>query len=387
MKKVTTIIGAVCLMGVMTFATSCKKNDQKADMTIQVVIPQAEEETFDGERAYLNPQGVFFWSKNDQVRVYNLAENANADESTTSLFHKVGGAIDDQVAYFQGPSVGPRKALAYRLFYPYNMVYGNDEYIEEKLAQGNRQTFVVSKKQQYAYYETEQHLISLIDPAAMPMATRIENLNGPATLEHIFGFLKFAIGAMPGEEIVVDSVKLIDNDQHLTGKVTCQISNVVDGDDNGKLDVNDVWDEFFDTYHGYTPAFVTGPLKSIYDDLSWVPEPEGYAITLDCTYDHDGSGTKSGVMLNNQNGYTWFTFVVRPGACWNGFNLVMYVHNDADPANPIEVVIDRWNGNIPGTPGMAQLDDATESNYKWAMAPRKIKTFVYNQPVSANMFH
>lgn len=389
MKKVTTIIGAVCMMGLLTFvSTSCKKNEGKADMTIQVVIPQAEEESFDGERAYLNPQGVFFWSKNDQVRVYNLAENANADQSQTSLFHKVGGTNQDALAYFQGPSVGPKQALAYRLFYPYNMVEGTEEEIEAKLQeQENRQSFVVAKKQYYSFYETEQHMKSLIDPAAMPMATRIEKLNGPATLEHIFGFLKFAVGANPGENIVVDSIKLIDNMQHLTGKVTCQISNVVDGDGNGQLDVNDVWNEFFNRYHGYTPEFVQDVLRPIYQTLSWVPEPTGYEITLDCVYQHE-DGEVKGVQLRDDDGYNYFTFVVRPGACWNGFNLIMYVHNNANPTQPIEVVIDRWNGNIPATPGMVQPDDMVgQPNYLWTMAPRKIKTFTYPMPVSSDMFH
>lgn len=383
MKKVTTIIGAVCMMGLLTFvSTSCKKNQENAGSSVQIVIPQAEEEIMDG-RAYLNPSGSFFWNKNDQVRVYNLA--ADPIESTSSVFYKVGGTTHDPRAHFTGNSVGGPKDYDYRIFYPVQMVKDgfDDDAVLSALEQENRQTFTVSTKQKYSFFANEQHEISLIDPEAMPMAVKVHSLNTSANLQHMFGFLKFAIGANPGEIIVVDSIKLIENDMNITGEVSVKLDQVV-GDE-----LTNIANAYMlPQYRAVNETFLTEVVAPELTKLGWISGPvKGKEITLDCVYEHEDGETK-GVTLVNTDGLTYFTFVVRPLACWNGFNLVMYIHNDDDENEPIEVVINRWNGNMTPTPGLVQEDDMVgDPNYKWAMEPKKIKTFSYPMPLRHSMLH
>ena len=154
MKKVTRIFCAICMMGLLTFvSTSCKKNQENGEMTINVAMPTLEDV---GSRAYIKVYGTFYWHENDFVRVFNLADEANAGDSKTAVYTKIGNN-SVQVARFRGPSLGAKKAEAFRVFYPVNMIQGETEDIEALLHNGNRAEFTVSDHQEFHSYATADH--------------------------------------------------------------------------------------------------------------------------------------------------------------------------------------------------------------------------------------
>jgi hypothetical protein len=365
MKKVTRIIGAICMMGLLTFvSTSCKKNQENGEMTINVVVSEYEE---DGERAYIDPNLQFWWHEFDQVRVYNLAEEANADESATSVFTKIGNTTSTQTARFRGPSVGTKKAEGYRVFYPVKMVKNNDddEMINATLWNENRQIFQVGKKQQYRYYQTTEHPhASMVDGNAMPMAINMESLTDAVNLKHVFGVASFLIRQNFGQNLVIDSIKLVDNFHNLTGDVSVKLTSVV------AANMTYVSDQFFGRgepgdpdyiagYHGFTQEYVDGVVAPALANLGWMPERTGKEITLDCTYKHDDGETK-GEALTTSN--TEFAISLRPLALSEGFHLLVYIQGVEDPIDLDDTKFYRNNSQT--------LD------YTWAIKPKTFKRYI-----------
>ena len=201
MKKVTRIIGAVCMVGLLVFvSTSCKKNQENGEMTINVSIPGVETE---GDRAYINEYGLFMWHENAQVRVYNLDTEDNSVNSKTAVYTKIGN-VSTQIARFRGPSVGLKKAEGYRVIYPVNMIKGSSDEVEQTLCNENRQTFDVSDRQYFHSYEIPGiHHYSMVDPEAMLMAMKLNKLTDEANLHHMFGVATFCLGAANGTTVVV----------------------------------------------------------------------------------------------------------------------------------------------------------------------------------------
>lgn len=357
MKKYTRIIGAVCMMGLLTFvSTSCKKNQENDETTINVVVSGLEEED---ERAYIDQNLQFWWHENDYIRVYNLADEENAVESTTAVYTKIGN-VSAQTARFRGPSVGPKKAHGYRYFYPINMVKGDHDEINMNLWNENRQVFHVSDHQQFHYYETPYHHLSMVDPVAMPMAVAVNKLTDDATLKHLFGTASFRLSAAPGTTFVVDSIKLVDHYHNISGDFSLKLHEF------HFEDYLNVWDQFFNTYHGFTDEYYQNVILPLYE--SWGYDDffygnSGREITLDCMYEQDGA--IQGVTLGT-NGYTHFNFMLRPLALSEGFTLTVYVH-DGDPIVLTDAEFRHQNQPL---------------NYTWAVKPGKIKSYIINYPIN-----
>jgi hypothetical protein len=348
------------MMGLLTFvSTSCKKNQENGEMTINVTMPTLE--TI-GERAYITQYGAFMWHENDFIRVYNLAAEANAIESTTNVFTKVGNNTAPS-ARFRGPSVGAKKAEGYRIFYPINMVKGTSEEVEMTLWNENRQIFTVADHQEFSSYEIpEVHHFSMVDPSAMPMAERMNKLTDNATLHHMFGVASFSLNAAVGTTVVVDSVVYEDLGFNITGDVSVKLHKVaVDNSQGTEHNLNNVWA----AYNGMTPEFLAVLAEEL-DYLGWDPDENtlGTTITMDCRYEQDGE--LKGVTLGEYPYGTFFNFMLRPLAVSGGFNLTLYVH-DGDP-------IQLTDGDFEyGGPGV---------NPNWATKPGKRKIYTKSFPVN-----
>jgi hypothetical protein len=356
MKKVTRIIGAICMMGLLTFvSTSCKK-EKESETTLNVVVSGFEAED-EGERAYINSSYQFMWHESDHVRVYNLADEANADESVTSIFDKVGNASTSS-ARFRGPSVGAKKAEGYRVFYPVGMVkYNNDEdMINATLWNENRQIFEVKKQQQFEYYNTTEHPHpSRVDGQAMPMAVDMEDLTKEAELKQIFGVAAFLLQKGPEYtgEIVIDSVKVIDNYHNLTGEVSVKLHDVfVDS-------LRKVSDAFFEEYQGFTDEYVDKVVTPALNNIGWIPTKTGKEVTLNCCYKH-ADGEVKGEALGN--GETNFAILLRPLALSNGFTLLVYIEGRPEPVELTDLDFYRHDINH-------YLD------YTWAIKSKVYKTY------------
>lgn len=363
MKKVTRIIGAICMMGLLTFvSTSCKKEKENGEMTINVTVSEWEE---DGERAYIDEAKKFWWHENDYIRVYNLADGENADESATSVFTKIGEE-STQTARFRGPSVGAKKAEGYRVFYPIDMVKGTTDEINLTLRNQNRQTFVLSDEQQFHYYllqdETGKiiHHTSLVDPVAMPMAVAPDKLTDNVTLKQMFGVASFNINALAGSNLVLTKAVLTDRKHNLAGEVTVRLDKV------DETDLQAACDDFFQIYHGYTDDFIEDVLLDLQDDIFWDTDTltTGRSITLNCEYEHQDGTTRGETVVTS--GYTKLNFLVRPLALCEGFTLDLYF--DDDSVITLDETNFTWN--------------ETESYYGWATAPKKLKNYLIKQPVN-----
>lgn len=358
MKRFTRIIGAVCMMGLLTFvSTSCKKNQENDETTINVVVSGLEEED---ERAYIDVVYKFWWHENDYIRVYNLADEYNAVESVTSVYSKIG-STSSQIARFRGPSVGPKKAEGYRYFYPIDMVPGSVDEICMNLWNGNRQVFHVSDHQQFHYYETPYHHLSMVDPVAMPMAVAVNKLTDDATLKHLFGTASFRLSAAPGTTFVVDSIKLVDHYHNISGDFSLKLHEF------HFVDYIEAWDQFFNTYHGFTDVYEQNVLIPLYESWGYCDfyGNSGHEITLDCTFEHE-DGVLEGVQLMQYPDMTMFNFMLRPLALSEGFTLTVYVH-DGDPIVLTDTDFRYHDQSL---------------NYSWAVKPGKIKSYIMNYPIN-----
>lgn len=361
MKKVTRIFCAICMMGLLTFvSTSCKKDQENAEMTISVSMPTLENV---GERAYINVYGTFFWHENDFIRVFNLADEANAADSKTSVFSKIGNETVE-TARFRGPSVGAKKAEGFRIFYPIEMIQGETEEIEANLHNENRVEFTVSDHQVFNSYATENHHYSMVDPVAMPMAERMEKLTANATMHHMFGVAAFNINAGEIADLVVDSVKYEDNGFNITGKVSVKLHKVAVDDSQGtEHNLNTVWE----AYNGMTPEFLPVLAEEL-DYLGWdvVEGTTGTSITMDCCVNEDENGEPCGIVLGTAPMGTNFNFMLRPLAVSQGFTLTVYVHG---VEQPILLTQDDFEYGIGAC------------DYTWATKPGKRKTYIKSFPI------
>jgi len=380
MKKVTRIIGAVCMMALLTFvSTSCKKDQENSEVTISVTVPNIE--TVNADRAYINEDGFFMWDNNDFIRVYNLADEDNAILSKTSVYSKIGSGTS-ATARFRGPSLGVRQNQGYRIFYPYTMVKGTDEEINTELWNANHQTFVVATEQQYCSYPTVSgHYYSMVDPAAMPMAQYMNKLTDAATLEHLFGVASIGLKAQTGKTVVVDSVVIMDKHFNLTGEVSLKLHkamvNPAQPGYDAQYDLNNAWNEFYNTYQQIDTPYVVNVLKPLYDYMDYDVDynTTGNRIRMNCIYEHE-DGTRGGVVLQTGENKTYFNFMLRPLALHTGFDVLVYVHGKTEPvflttdAHPQPAGADR---------GDFVCGSTTVPNYTWAVQPgtRKYYTRSY----------
>jgi hypothetical protein len=323
MKKVTRIIGAVCMMGLLTFvSTSCNK-EKENETTINVVVSGFEE---DGERAYINSQFAFMWHESDYIRVYNLADEANADESATSVFSKIGNSTGE-TARFRGPSVGAKKAEGYRIFYPIDMVKGTAEEINLTLQNENRQVFQVRDHQQFEAYNTPTHHLSKVDGNAMPLAIDPENLTDNVTLKQIFGVGAFQFTVAPEYDgtIVVDSIKLVDSYHNITGDVSLKLHTV------NPASLAQVSNKYFNNNSDYADFqdYAETELAPVLSDMGWMPSNKGKEITLNCTYEQNGQ--LKGQTVGVDPTITEFAFMLRPLALSEGFTLYVYIEGVDNP--------------------------------------------------------
>lgn len=374
MKKVTRICGAVCLMGLLAFAsTSCKKNQENGDMTINVSIPDIETV---GDRAYIMQDGYFMWNENDQIRVYNLDNEANEfANSKTSVFTKIGNTTVHS-ARFRGPSLGVKQPEGFRVFYPVGMAKGTTEEIEAGLKNYNRQTFVVSNEQVFWNYDIPGiHRYSMVDPSAMPMAVEMDKLTDHATLHHMFGVATFSIQAPASvnQPIVVERVVLKDKGFNLTGEVSLMLHRVaIDNSQGVEHNLDSVWDKFFSTYHGVTPAYVTEVLAPEFEYLGWMPDAAtlGDEITLDCIHEH-ADGSEGGYAMLDNPQKTDFNFMLRPLALSQGFTVSLYLEGFTEP-----VVLDENDFTYGAFPCDAQW------GFSWGIKPGWRKTYVTKWPIT-----
>lgn len=361
MKKVVRLFGLACMAGLLAFTTSCKKKDN-TQTSIKISMPHMTRNVMDGgERAYIDDEEFFQWNEEDNIMVYNLSDNFN--ESRCNVFSKVSG--QGAYAQFAGTSVGAPMTYKYFYFYPINMVSGE----ENELKNDNRQTFTVSDVQYYEQYESEDHpVVSLVDGTAMPMAINTDDLSASATLLHMFGIAEICLKAKRNHNIMVKSVKIIDNKWNLHGTCSVKLHCV---------DTEKLWTAW-NAYANNDMAAYEAAYQYISQpdgmNLGYEGHGQGKEITMDCMHFEDGEDEPVGVYLYNgsKQVYDSFFFMLRPLALSNGFQVVVeYVDNNGEDQT---MTIDKWidPDAYVATGTMQQPTIGT-----WSIMPSIINTFRY----------
>jgi hypothetical protein len=320
MKKMR-IFGMVCMAGLLAIASSCKKEDTKEVTSVQLSAPEAfVSNPADGERAYITLPGSFFWNANDELVVYNLSDQYA--QSKRSIFHNVTGP--GSTARFAGPSVGPRKPLGFRFFFPKEMIDWDFNGGNGDLANENREHFIVSEWQNYAAYDDNGHQPSLVDPDAMPMAIDPYKITDNCQLQHIFGVASIQMRADEGDTIYVKEVQLEDEYFNLWGTCSVKLHNV----DTAHL--RTTWEEYvygdMTQFETYFAQYITGNGA---ESIGWESNGQGKTLRMDCVH-KDAAGNDVYVMLFNEQGTgnSQFNFMVRPLACSHGIKVRVIFDDD-----------------------------------------------------------
>lgn len=293
MKKITKVIGLMCMAALFAVsASSCKKTEESAEFGAR--LPQIQGLSMD--RAYIDifDDCQMKWNTGDQIMVYNLKFD-DYTQSVARVFTAVGNVDGQLTARFKGRSVGTKKdGLFY--FYPAQKASG-------VLEEGNRETFTVEANQ--TYNETY-----LMDPTSLVMACNPDQISSDIDMQHIFGYLHLAL--VKETAAYVKSVTVIDPNCNLTGNVSLKLHNV-----NPGL-LSQAWQALYDnnqaTYEEFLADYIfnQGPTG-----MGYMPNGNGHELTLNCQAANNGQGVAVGPEAEAQH----FFLTVRPGALHGAFTI------------------------------------------------------------------
>lgn len=315
MRKVTRIIGMMCMAAVLTVgATSCNKDDNK-NSSFTFVLP-AVENFSTGDRAYIDPSdgSKMKWWEGDQIMMYNL-DATNPSNSIAEVFTAVEGCQGLTQTPYTGPALGERKDGGFFAFYP------ADKADVSILAQNNRGRFEVGPNQTISteiQFNGAFENRMFMDPRGMVMANVADDFmteGTPLVMKHIFGFLNMRVKSESGEKQVV-AIKVHDKKVHLTGPIEINILDL-NNDNLGALQ------NLGQSYaNGDMPTFDAywANLTEILQSMGYTSDGQGYDVTLGFD-DADAF-----VPIDNSKKY--FIMPLRPGSLLDGFDVTVYYSDD-----------------------------------------------------------
>lgn len=337
------IIYGVCMLGLVALvATSCKKNEEKAN-SFSASFGTLEEVSIDGDdRAYIHIYTVngkeiheTRWQAGDQIKIYNC-ENGNA-----GIFQTETEQPANVAQFFNtGPSIG--YASEYYAFYPAGMARteeGGDGW------DGEYQTFTLDPIQ-FVYPRGTTANNYTVSGFSIPQAAK--KAYSDPIYEHkiIFGLAYFKVkcdGADngDGEARYVEKIEVTDNHFNLHGTVT--------------LRPNKIWP---DTLSAMMTRLKAGGVNDpqykrlwneyVINELGYSAQGRGRTLVMDYRNPtlNGGKGVQLGIQQDQR-----LPICLRPGAFAYGFTLTIYVRDGQD-VKPI--TINKWNGenrNMAAEPG------------------------------------
>lgn len=302
MKKLSRIIGVMCLAVLAIGFTSCDKKDTKAS-SFTFGLSEAEGFVADDSKAYIDisASSVIKWWAGDKIMVYSV--DATNTTPVTACFTMDVGGEGTTMATFSGEEMS-KGSYGYFAFYPYEKAVS--------VSEGNFGTFNVGPTQTYNsdlnFAGTSMAGKAFMDPQCVVGACPNDILNGTTTgtFKQIFGYanvrLKDASGATSGKKVT--SVKITDNYRNLTGNMTINIveltssrldalKNLGNRYCNGSVNIDNYWVE----------------LNNLLQQMGYSTESDGNNVTLDCS--------AANVSLDNANKY--FIIPLRPGSLLKEF--------------------------------------------------------------------
>jgi hypothetical protein len=361
------IIYGVCMLGLVALvATSCKKNEEKADSFAASYGTLEAVSIDDDDRAYINPTNNYtFWETGDKIKVFNFENGRSAIYQTEANGVNVGQFVNNGV---YGP-IG--NASEYYSFYPADMAM--DPFVFENGV--GYQKFTLG---------ATQYVHPLGNPAysqdftfggvSIPQAAKSEVRNGSYFLQHhlIFGVAKFLVRC--GQNPYVDSdtcnpmryvkrIRVTDNHFNLYGTVTMKPNMIDAGELTAMMDR-------LKNYGLEDPQYKAKWQSYVINELGY--SAEGYGKTIE--FDYSAMNNGDGIMMTT-NTLLELPVCLRPGAFVNGFTLEMDIL-DVDGEKTLhfpykEEMNLTFNDYVPA-------DWSNPDHHRMVMEPKKIKKFNLN---------
>jgi hypothetical protein len=327
MRKVSTIIGTVCMTVLMAVsASSCKKNDTKALSSIDCTLPSIEGVSpLEEEKAYIDMMdGQIKWCENDKLMVYSIDEDYT--KSQTTIFDLDPRSIGQSNGHFSGTEL-EAGSVGYFMFYPAGKA-------SPSIGANNRAYFNVTATQEHTtdLYAGTSYAGRIFEDHGCIVAASTCNHAADGTLNHIFGYLSLRLKDSAGSGRKVNSVTITDLNHYLTGTISVEIPKL---SWNFAAAMKTLGQQY---KAGTNLSTYAATLNDYLHQIGYIPEQVGHTMTLDCS-------ATGGVEIINKNKY--FMMAVRPGALMNGFTVIVSF-TEGIPAI-FEVPANNQNITIPGT--------------------------------------
>ena len=311
MKKLSRIIGMMCLAVLAVGFTSCNKEKVEKDSSFTFVMSEADGFVADDSKAYIDiaASSVIKWWAGDKIMMYSVDETNTIP--VTACYTMESGAGTNR-AIFSGEEM-TKGSYGYFAFYPYEKAVS--------VSEGNFGTFNVSATQTYSteldFAGTSMAGKAFMDPQGVVGACPSDILNGQVScsFKQIFGYanvrLKDESGAPAGKKVTM--VKIVDSYRSLTGNMTINIAELTtprlealkslgNRYSTGSVNIDNYWLE----------------LNTLLQEMGYSTESDGNSVVLDCT--------AANVSLNNANKY--FIIPLRPGALLKDFVVTVFFDDD-----------------------------------------------------------
>jgi hypothetical protein len=292
MKRIIRTFGIIAMVALV--ATSCKKKEEETifNMTIGETYGFEAGPSFDGSKAYFDPNDgfTFKWNQGDPVMVFNLDDDYTKSEvgmytANTAAHSSAFSPVSNEV--------GSPKNIGYRVFYNAGNVLNDGGIIHED----NRVAFRVNPTQTY-------EPSCWADPNAMVMACTApvyQSHIGSFVMEHIFGYLNVAIANNSGTEKKVKEIEVTDSEWNLYGELSLKLGPVV------------------------ASQFTTLMNECVNNNDAYLSDLTAYLQTLG--YNASGAGKKIKMNFKNDSfnltpgQWEYFFISLRPGALYRGFTV------------------------------------------------------------------
>ena len=333
MKKVSQIIGMMCMAAVLVVGASSCNKENKTVSSFVFNLPAIEgENPFDDSKAYIDMvANSMKWYEGDQMMVYTIDEDIT--KSKAAVFTAESNVTGQSWVQFNGSAM-EEGSEGFFAFYPASKA-------TTEITTGNRAYFNVDATQTHEvdlFANTARAGRIFMDPRGFVGAATCDVIepNVNADLNHIFGYINVRIKDTDNSDRNLKSVTITDEHMHLTGGISILIPALksADLDAMKQLGVNY-------KSNGDAEAYTAG-LQSKLQEIGYMSEPDGNSVTLTVAGPaNDGFGTAI------DGSYKYFLMPLRPGALMNGFTVTLSFMGD-EPDMVINVPADKKYISIPG---------------------------------------
>lgn len=346
------MLGLVALV-----ATSCKKNEEKADSFAASFGTLEAVSIDDDDRAYIQPSTKkTLWEAGDKIKMFNFENGRSAIYQTEA--HGVNVAT-----FTNNGEYGPiGYAPYYYAFYPAEMATAPFD--------GTYQTFTLDPIQ-YVHTIGDATTEFTIGFNSIPQAAKSEP-NNPNYFEHkiIFGIAQFNVKCstnpyIPGDTTYryVRRIRVTDNHFNLQGTVTMKPNKIDAGELSAMM-------ARLKNYGLEDSQYLAKWQSYVIDELGYSAIGGGKTLEYDFTAMNNGKGVKLGARNDAE---LWVC--LRPGAFVNGFTLEMDI---LDYDGEKTLTFPQTDPTLTFENDYVPADWSNPTHHRMVMEPSTIKRFNLN---------